>query len=55
MQMVKCENKLGRVEPCSVFWEAFFFMKMVEKLSSIEEVKHKVQFILSLEGVVEFH
>jgi hypothetical protein len=50
VQMLQSQDKLGNIEPRSVFAEPTLLLQMPEKFSSALVIGHKVQFFLRLEG-----
>ena len=53
MQAAQTFDELSRVETCSSLTELLVLAQVVEQLSSVQEVHHKIQFCRRLESVMQ--
>jgi hypothetical protein len=49
MQMLECNEQLGRVEPTPLFVELALSLEMMEQLASVDEREDEVELFLGLE------
>lgn len=55
VQGLQSQDNLGCVETDTVLLKGLFFSQVEEKLPTVQEVHHHVQFILCLKRVVHLH